>query len=245
MNPSCTNCGGSGWVIAERNGRSGASRCPCSAPSGTRAASNRPTLDDMTQVVVGIAELETIPFFPKNPKALAVIAASMLNYIFDYATLKAFAAAYVEYAKKYEGPAGMREIYARYVDAPATQKAEDLEQRYLMREIEDNEQRMATWKNQRLLAAPGAQEPMALPRAKTFDDVAASTPPQAASFGSSRSFKEIQDALMDASVRPPVLSLKEREERLEQSVRVTRVRSHSERLRVVQEVRSKLQAVPL
>lgn len=233
MNATCKNCGGSGWVIAERSAISGASRCACSISA--HAGSNRPTLDDMTRVIVGIAESDVIPFFPKSPKTLAVIAASMLNYIFDYAALEAFARAYVENAKKYEGVAGMREIYQQYVGGTQAANPGDLEQAYLVREIEENEQRLLAYKRQYLLESPhGSGSPVLLVPGKIIEDAPLRTP--GTSFGSSRSFNQIQDILEGA----PTLSPKEREQALERSVKLTPVRSEAERLQIAEDVRRRL-----
>lgn len=236
MNPSCKSCGGSGWLITERNGNSGAERCGCSVSAAARDQSKRPTREDIMRAVAKIAELGVVPFFPQTIDAWMLIVGSLSNYISDQAELMGFTAAYLEHAKKWEGLAGMREIYSQYVESAMPANAGDLEHRYLLREIEANEQRMAIYKRQRLLEASAPDQ--ALPAVKMIESAPLRS--SGMSFGSSRSFNELQDALTDCSVRAPVLSLKDREEQLAHAVIVTRVRSHQERLRAVQEIREKI-----
>jgi hypothetical protein len=140
MKPTCTACGGSGWVICERNGLSGASRCECSAPP--RPSSGRPGPDEILRVVANIAASGVIPFFPQTEEAWFMISDQVAGFVSDRANLELFAAVIRRDCKKYEGAAGLREIYCRYAEpADGHYPGEDPEARHRRREMHENDQR--------------------------------------------------------------------------------------------------------
>jgi hypothetical protein len=214
----CEACGGSGWIVVERKGVSGAERCRCSRPPEPEKVSSA----EILETVARIATSGVIPFFPQAEEAWIILTSEIQSFVTDRAALELFVRKLLHYAKKYEGPAQLRQIYCAFgVPADGEYPAEALagfgpdeaEARSKMREMEENERRLAEYRKQALLQPPEERQPLLLPPVKSL------SPPD--------------EVIEEQALRR---SLKEREDELAVAVKLVPVRSEEERRRITEEI---------
>jgi hypothetical protein len=170
---TCERCQGSGWIIVERNGLSGAERCPCSVSRKSKADSCRPTLEQITGALAKIAESDVVPFFPKTVDGWIMMASEIASFIQDVEGLGLLVRMVLRHAKKYEGVSGLRQIYCAYA-APADgiYPAEPLagfstEECHIRHSMLDQAARERQIEEYRLLAA-GRATPFQLPAVRSL-----------------------------------------------------------------------------
>jgi hypothetical protein len=237
----CGECGGVGWLFVEKKGISAATRCPCSVPKALPAPEERipakPTAKEFGRVLKEWARL--IPFFPQAAEDWALIQEDMERYVADVAALESFRVNVIHHCKKYEGTAGLRQIYCAFLTPadgvypleplPGVNQADRAEAAWMAREMEDNERRMAGYKRQALLAPPENRVPLLLEG--TVSEVKSISPPRASVQPQpAYSYNKLAEAAEIAR------SLQEREKDLAEAIRATPVRSEEERIRLVREV---------
>ena len=138
----------------------------------------KPSREQVLQAVVSIGEI--IPFFPKGSLSDDLIVECLLEFIGDERQLEWFANAAVRRLSKYEGIPQLRRLFCiKYqpadgiqpiFDDPAEFAAQEsmLEAQYRMREMEENDRRLAEYRRQAALAPPEDREPLLTSR--TEDD---------------------------------------------------------------------------
>ena len=172
----CPDCGDTGFVVVERGGVSGAERCRCSV----RPKSRRPNAQEIGRVIAQLAEC--IPFFPKSEDAWLIVTAEVSSFVADLEGLREFARVIIRHCKKYEGPAGLRQIYCAYrmpadgiypdQDLPGFSTAE-LHARHEQAAMRYQSERLETFR-QLAAGAPAADRtPFQLPAVKTLESYSA------------------------------------------------------------------------
>jgi len=235
----CAQCAGTGWIFTERNGLSGAERCPCSVRRALPAPEQpaKPTAREFGRLFKQCAEL--IPFFPQTAEAWALIQEDMERYVADSTALELFRVNVIRFCKKYEGPAGLRQIYCGFAtpadgvypleSLPGVNAGEAAEARYNIRVMEDNERRIDEYKRQALLDPPGHRA-LFLLEGIVAEAKPVPSPPAPSKPVGPYSYNRLADAARIAR------SLKEREKGLAEASRAVPARSEEERARLVREV---------
>lgn len=192
----------------------------------------KPSREQVLQAVVSIGEI--IPFFPKGSLSDDLIVECLLEFIGDERQLEWFANAAVRRLSKYEGIPQLRRLFCiKYqpadgiqpiFDDPAEFAAQEsmLEAQYRMREMEENDRRLAEYRRQAALAPPEDREPLLLPEPKMIPT--ATTAVVLHQPRETRSLRELE-AEVAALPKSPV-------------------RSEEERLRAVQELEETLRKLP-
>jgi hypothetical protein len=233
---TCASCGGSGWIITETNGVSGAERCVCRQ---RKTKPVKPTAVEILEMVGRIAAANVIPFFPQTEEAWIMLTSEIQSFVSDRQEIALFTQNLLRYCKKYEGPAGLRQIYCAFsIPADGIYPAEALpgfssdegEARAKRREMEENDRVMAEYKRQALLGPPEDRAPLLLPEPQTLA-------PLEPAENKIPGFQP--DSGGTGIIRSP-RSLAEREEELALAVKAVKPRSAVERRRLVEELRAKL-----
>jgi len=172
---SCEHCRGTGWIITERNGLSGADRCPCSVPRKSKAESSRPTLEQITGALAKIGESGVVSFFPKTVDGWIMMASEIANFVADVEGLALLVRMVIRHAKEYEGVAGLRQIYCAYATpADGIYPAEPLpgftiaecHTRYTMLDESQRDRAVEDWRRRSLSAPPEDRRPFQLPEGR-------------------------------------------------------------------------------
>lgn len=144
-------------------------------PQGREETMNRGPkvhLEDVVALVESLSKL--IPFFPQDLLSKRIIAAEFHKFIGDQAQYDWFAQACVSKFTKWEGIPLFRALYnTRFApddgQAPSVElpgfSTDELEAKYRAREIEENERRLAEYKQQ-ALAEPENAGAFPLPESK-------------------------------------------------------------------------------
>jgi len=211
----CRACAGSGWVIVERNGFSGAERCRCSQVQ--KGVSGKPDFEEIVEAVVRASDV--IPFFPQNVEAMPILAAEIQSFVSDRHSFEVFRQKLLR-ATAYEGLGGLRTLYCSLfepADGEYPSGSEDAEGRARMREIEENTRRFEYYRRQAKLLPPPETLFLLPPPAMVAPEPATKL------------------------VARPVRSLKAREDELAAAIAKAPARSEEERRQLVEEIERRLQ----
>jgi hypothetical protein len=161
----------------------------------------KPTNKDYAATVVLMAEV--IPYFPTTEVGQKLVIADIRNYIDTVEQLEWFRDAALTRIKKWEGLAGLRELYAtRFPLAGAAKQELSPEQAYFEREARETERKLAAMRSlKRLQPANGEHQPFRL-------SIANAMPPERVERPSTR---ELERRLLN---RGPLLSEEEKARRV-------------------------------
>lgn len=166
----------------------------------------------MAQVSAVVTTLTAlVPFFPFDLEAKGIISTEIYKFVGTVAQLNWFKTACIQQMPKWQSVPHLRAIYAtRYSPAdglPAVLQMPgyspaDQEARFFLREVEENDKRLAGYRRQAQLAPPEDRAPFLLPAPAAISEAE----PEAAS-----SAKFEPDRGGSGIVRKPKPSLKERQ----------------------------------
>lgn len=130
----------------------------------------KPTREHVIAKIIGLSEV--IPFFPQSELARQLIADAVLCFVAGEEELDWWARKCIEVLEKYEGIPYLRAVYSigfkpadgqiATVDIPGY-TAEDMEAKYRLREMDENNARLNSYRAEKLLVPPEDAEPFLLP----------------------------------------------------------------------------------
>jgi hypothetical protein len=135
----------------------------------------KPSRNEVTRAITTLKS--SIPFFPPEELAQAVIAEAVLSFVEDVDKLGFWLKKCVELLQKYEGVPQLRAVYsiwfrpadgiAATVEIPGYTAA-NMETMFRAREMEENSKRLEAYRAEKLLAPPGDSAPLLLPELKSI-----------------------------------------------------------------------------
>lgn len=112
---ACADCQGVGWIFTEKNGRSGAHRCPCSLPrQDSRMASGHALTRQKVEDAVG--RLGALEFFPKGPEERMAIAELLLRMVSTQEQLAWLVATMMDRVGRWHGSLELRGVFCSRFD---------------------------------------------------------------------------------------------------------------------------------
>lgn len=109
---ACDRCLG-GWLIVEKNGHSGAERCPCSIPRQEPAAEHSLTPKKVEDAVGRLGALE---FFPKAPEERMAVAEMIVRMVWSQEQLVWLVQTMMDRVGRWHGPLELRGVFCSRFD---------------------------------------------------------------------------------------------------------------------------------
>jgi hypothetical protein len=162
----------------------------------------RPTVAEVVKVITAISAL--LPFFPQDGFAISMIAEEVHRFVGTREQLDWFSRAARGHLSKWEGVPSLRALFCtKYppfdgvlpiVEFPGLEE-DRLEADFRRRELEENEQRLARYRAEALLAPPEDREPFLLPDPQPMPEIPKQITAGAQSLSAGAQIAEVEAAI--------------------------------------------------